>query len=57
MEYWNDGILGYWIGLKRILDRKFFPSFHYSIIPLFHYSKFDVTEIIHEYNPVLRTWI
>ncbi|OGP75571.1 MAG: hypothetical protein A2V86_07775 [Deltaproteobacteria bacterium RBG_16_49_23] len=47
MEYWNIGILKYqnigimeyWnIGFKAqtIFCSLFFPSFHYSIIPVFH---------------------
>jgi len=46
IKNWNDGILEYWVnpqGIKYRLPIYFVEIFfHYSIIPIFHYSNTNV---------------
>jgi hypothetical protein len=43
-RFWDDVVLGYWSakgGKKRVKIDNILLKTHYSIIPMFHYSKIE----------------
>lgn len=48
LEYWNIG--------KMIMNSRFNPSFHYSIIPLFQFPKNDSFSGFFQYSINHKNW-